>query len=45
MIRVDGIYKSFDDNEVLRNIDIIFEPGKTNLIIGRSGAGSHHDAA
>ena len=39
MIRADGLYKSFDDNEVLKDISIEFEPGKTNLIIGRSGAG------
>jgi phospholipid/cholesterol/gamma-HCH transport system ATP-binding protein len=39
MIRADGLYKSFGDNEVLKDISIEFEPGKTNLIIGRSGAG------
>ena len=39
MIRADGIYKSFDENEVLKDINMVFEPGKTNLIIGRSGAG------
>ncbi len=39
MIRVEGIYKSFGDNEVLKGIDFLFEEGKTNLIIGRSGAG------
>ena len=39
MIRADGLYKSFGDNEVLKDITIRFEPGKTNLIIGRSGAG------
>lgn len=39
MIRVENIFKSFGDNEVLKNINITFEPGKTNLIIGRSGAG------
>ena len=39
MIRAEGIYKTFDDTEVLRDISISFEPGKTNLIIGRSGAG------
>lgn len=39
MIRVEHIYKSFGDNEVLKDIDLLFEPGKTNLIIGRSGAG------
>ena len=39
MIRAENIIKSFDETEVLRDISITFEPGKTNLIIGRSGAG------
>src|SRR5690606_18374087 len=39
MIRADGIYKVFGDNEVLKGIDLEFEDGKCNLIIGRSGAG------
>ena len=39
MIRAINIKKSFDDVEVLRGIDFTFEEGKTNLIIGRSGAG------
>lgn len=39
MIRTKQIYKSFDDKEVLKDISIHFETGKTNLIIGRSGAG------
>jgi phospholipid/cholesterol/gamma-HCH transport system ATP-binding protein len=39
MITLKNIYKSFDGNEVLKNISIEFEPGKTNLIIGRSGSG------
>lgn len=39
MIKASGIYKSFGDNEVLKGIDVIFEQGKNNLIIGRSGAG------
>lgn len=39
MIRVEGIYKSFGDQEVLTNISHEFYKGKTNLIIGRSGAG------
>jgi len=39
MIRVRNIYKSFGDNEVLKDINVSFEAGKTNLIIGRSGAG------
>jgi len=39
MIRAENIFKSFDDTEVLNNISITFQAGKTNLIIGRSGAG------
>lgn len=39
MIRAEHIYKSFDGHEVLRDVSLIFEKGKTNLIIGRSGAG------
>ena len=39
MIRAENIVKSFDDTEVLKDISITFKPGKTNLNIGRSGAG------
>jgi phospholipid/cholesterol/gamma-HCH transport system ATP-binding protein len=39
MIEVDGLYKSFDEEEVLKDINITFEKGQTNLIIGRSGSG------
>ena len=39
MIEIRNLVKSFDGNEVLKNISIIFEKGKTNLIIGRSGSG------
>jgi phospholipid/cholesterol/gamma-HCH transport system ATP-binding protein len=39
MIEVKNLYKSFDEREVLRDINILFEAGKTNLIIGRSGSG------
>ena len=39
MIRAESIFKSFDDAEVLKGIDFTFEAGKTNLIIGKSGAG------
>jgi len=39
MIEVKNLYKSFDGNEVLKDISIRFEKGKTNLIIGRSGSG------
>lgn len=39
MIEVKGLHKDFEGKEVLRGIDATFEPGKTNLVIGRSGAG------
>jgi len=39
MIRAENIYKSFGETEVLKGITTTFETGKTNLIIGRSGAG------
>ncbi len=39
MIRAVNIKKSFGDTEVLKGITTTFEKGKTNLIIGRSGAG------
>lgn len=39
MIKAQGIFKSFGSQPVLNGIDFTFEAGKTNLIIGRSGAG------
>jgi phospholipid/cholesterol/gamma-HCH transport system ATP-binding protein len=39
MIRAENISKRFGDREVLKDISAIFEPGKTNLIIGKSGSG------
>ncbi|MBR0181265.1 MAG: ATP-binding cassette domain-containing protein [Prevotella sp.] len=39
MIEVKNLYKSFEDKEVLKDINTVFEDGKTNLIIGRSGSG------
>ena len=39
MIEVKNITKSFEGRTVLNNISTIFEDGKTNLIIGRSGSG------
>ncbi len=39
MIEVKNIYKAFDGNGVLKGISALFEKGKTNLIIGRSGSG------
>ena len=39
MIEIKNLNKSFDGNHVLKNISVVFEQGKTNLIIGRSGSG------
>lgn len=39
MIRINHINKSFNNVEVLHDISVNFEEGKTNLIIGRSGSG------
>lgn len=39
MIRCENIFKSFDETEILKDISIVFESGKNNLIIGKSGAG------
>ncbi len=39
MIEVKHLYKSFEDKEVLCDINARFEDGKTNLIIGQSGSG------
>ncbi|MDD7256935.1 MAG: ATP-binding cassette domain-containing protein [Prevotellaceae bacterium] len=39
MIEVKHLYKSFADKEVLKDINAVFENGKTNLIIGQSGSG------
>ena len=33
------LYKSFEDKDVLIDINAVFENGKTNLIIGQSGSG------
>ena len=39
MVEVKHITKSFEGRVVLNDISAIFETGKTNLIIGRSGSG------
>lgn len=39
MIELKHVYKSFDDKDVLIDINATFEDGKTNLIIGQSGSG------
>ena len=39
MITVENINKHFAENQVLTDVSFVFEPGKTNLIIGESGSG------
>lgn len=39
MIEIKHLYKSFEEKEVLHDINILFPPGQTNLIIGQSGSG------
>ena len=38
-IELKSKYKSYEDKDVLENINARFENGKTNLIIGQSGSG------
>lgn len=39
MIELKSIQKSFDGRMVIKDIDAVFETGRTNLIIGQSGSG------
>lgn len=39
MIRVEDLCKSFDNKQVLSDINVTFDTGKVNLIIGKSGSG------
>jgi L-cystine transport system ATP-binding protein len=39
MIKIENLYKSFGDIEVLKGIDLEVEKGKTAVIIGPSGSG------
>ena len=39
MIEIKGLNKSFGDTQILHDIDVRFETGKVNLIIGQSGQG------
>jgi phospholipid/cholesterol/gamma-HCH transport system ATP-binding protein len=39
MISVKNLNKSFNGNQILTDICLTFETGKTNLIIGKSGSG------
>jgi phospholipid/cholesterol/gamma-HCH transport system ATP-binding protein len=39
MIKLENINKSFNGQQVLNDVSVSFERGKTNLVIGRSGSG------
>ena len=39
MIRVNNVYKQFENEYVLNDVSVTLEKGKCNLIIGRSGSG------
>jgi len=39
MIEVKEISKSFADKKVLKEVSVVFQKGKTNLVIGQSGSG------
>jgi len=39
MIRIKDLYKSFNGRTVLKDVNVTFKPGITNLIIGQSGSG------
>jgi phospholipid/cholesterol/gamma-HCH transport system ATP-binding protein len=39
MIEVFEIFKSFDDDHVLKGVSATFEKGETSMIIGSSGSG------
>ena len=39
MIKVENLYKGFDGIPVLKDINVEYEPGKCNMIIGASGSG------
>ena len=39
MIQVEKISKSFETNDVIKDVSLNLERGKVNMIIGKSGAG------
>jgi polar amino acid transport system ATP-binding protein len=39
MLRIEGLHKSFDDNEVLRGIDLALDEHEVVCLIGASGSG------
>ncbi|MBN2584841.1 MAG: ABC transporter ATP-binding protein [Planctomycetes bacterium] len=39
MIRLEGVHKGFNGQQVLRGIDLEFRHGETTVVLGRSGCG------
>ncbi|AXT63153.1 ABC transporter ATP-binding protein [Aquimarina sp. AD10] len=39
MIEIDSLYKSYDNKEVLQNINLSFKPGEIHGVVGENGAG------
>ena len=39
MIKVEHLYKGFDGKQVLKDINVNYDAGKCNMIIGASGSG------
>ncbi len=39
MIKIEGVYKSFEDNEVLRGVNLEIKDGEAMVILGPSGCG------
>src|SRR2546428_3745230 len=39
MVRLEGVHKSFGDNEVLKGIDLTVDHGEVLVVIGPSGSG------
>lgn len=39
MIKVENLNKSFGEKQILYDLELVLETGKTNLIIGQSGSG------
>src|SRR5215831_2289222 len=39
VISIRGLYKSFEDNDVLKGIDLDLDKGENIIVLGRSGSG------
>lgn len=39
MLTIEKLNNSFNDNQVLKEIDLTFQPGETTVILGPSGSG------